>query len=200
MNWSLTCSKFGFTTTLSSMMNEFIIAYKYISFIQHRILEIVCNLKVTLWSWFDIRISSKDPQLLQCASCAMCNVEWSYGRSCVTILSRPIQLYARIQSWNLSKGHLTHGTESQAHIHAGTLIWAFIYIYIYILLFSLGLRARDHYASSLSLVEKAEPVQVRYTLRLRDQRSMWMQDGCKVYMASHGPCFMVTWTISKTTS
>ena len=54
---------------------------------------------------------------------------------------------------------------------------------------------------ALSLVEKAEPVQVRFTLRLRDQRSMWMQDGCKVYMdsymASNGSCFMVTWTIFK---
>ena len=37
---------------------------------------------------------------------------------------------------------------------------------------------------ALSLVEKAEPVQVHSTLRLRDQRSMWMQDGCKVYMDS----------------
>ena len=36
---------------------------------------------------------------------------------------------------------------------------------------------------ALSLVEKAEPVQVRYfTLCLRDQWSKWMQDGCKVYM------------------
>jgi hypothetical protein len=31
----------------------------------------------------------------------------------------------------------------------------------------------------------AEPVQVRFTLSLRDQRSMWMQDGCKAYMDSH---------------
>ena len=47
----------------------------------------------------------------------------------------------------------------------------------------------------------AELVQVRFTLRLRDQRSMWMQDGCKdyvkSYMASNGSCFMVTWTILK---
>ena len=54
---------------------------------------------------------------------------------------------------------------------------------------------------ALSLVEKAEPVQVHFTLRLRDQWSMWMQDGCKVYMdsymASNGSCFMVTWTIFK---
>ena len=55
---------------------------------------------------------------------------------------------------------------------------------------------------ALSLVEKAEPVQVRYfTLCLRDQQSMWMQDGCKVYMDSYmtstGSCFMVTWTIFK---
>ena len=36
---------------------------------------------------------------------------------------------------------------------------------------------------ALSLVEKAEPVQVRFTLFLRDHRSMWKQDdGCKVYM------------------
>jgi len=38
---------------------------------------------------------------------------------------------------------------------------------------------------ALPLVEKAEPVQVHFTLRtifkkhlLRDQQSMWMQDGC----------------------
>ena len=54
---------------------------------------------------------------------------------------------------------------------------------------------------ALSLVEKAGPVQVCFTLRLRDQRSMWMQDGCKVYMdsymASNGSCFMVIWIIFK---
>ena len=53
----------------------------------------------------------------------------------------------------------------------------------------------------LSLLEKAEPVQARFILHVRDQRSMWMQDGCKVYMdsyvASNGSCFMVTWTIPK---
>ena len=51
----------------------------------------------------------------------------------------------------------------------------------------------------LSLVVKLEPVQVRLTLRSRDQRNMWMQDGCKVcmdsYMASNGSYFMGTWTI-----
>ena len=55
---------------------------------------------------------------------------------------------------------------------------------------------------ALPLVEKAEPVQVRFPLRLRDQQSkMWMQDGCKVYMdsymASNGSCFMVTLTLFK---
>jgi hypothetical protein len=48
---------------------------------------------------------------------------------------------------------------------------------------------------ALSSVEKEELVQVRFTLRLRDQQSMWMQDGCKVYMhsyvASNGACFIV---------
>ena len=38
---------------------------------------------------------------------------------------------------------------------------------------------------ALSLVEKAEPVQVHFSLSLRDQRNMWMQDGCKVYMDSY---------------
>jgi hypothetical protein len=32
---------------------------------------------------------------------------------------------------------------------------------------------------ALLLVEKTELVQVRFTLRLRDWQSMWMQDGCK---------------------
>ena len=54
---------------------------------------------------------------------------------------------------------------------------------------------------TLSLVGKAEPIQVRFTLRLRDQWSMWMQDGCKVYMdfymASNVSCFMVTWIVLK---
>ena len=40
---------------------------------------------------------------------------------------------------------------------------------------------------ALSLVGKAEHVQVRFTLRLRDQQSMWMQNGC-VYMDSYMAC------------
>ena len=52
---------------------------------------------------------------------------------------------------------------------------------------------------ALSLVETVEPVQVHFTLCLRDQRSVWMQDGCKVcmdsYTTSNGACFMVTWSI-----
>ena len=54
---------------------------------------------------------------------------------------------------------------------------------------------------ALSLVEKAELVPIRFKLHLRDQWSMWMQDGCKIckdsYMTSNGSCFMVTWTILK---
>jgi hypothetical protein len=54
---------------------------------------------------------------------------------------------------------------------------------------------------ALSLVGKSEPVQVHFTLCWRDQRSTWMQDGCKVhmysYMASNGSGFMVTWTTFK---
>jgi hypothetical protein len=54
---------------------------------------------------------------------------------------------------------------------------------------------------ALSLVEKVEPVQVRFTIHSRDQHSMWMQDGFKVYkdsyMASNGSCFMVTHIIFK---
>ena len=51
------------------------------------------------------------------------------------------------------------------------------------------------------MVENAEPIQVRFRLHLRDQQSMWMQNGCKVYMDSYmalnGSCFMVTWIIFK---
>ena len=55
---------------------------------------------------------------------------------------------------------------------------------------------------ALSMVEKAGPVQVHFTLvRLRDQRSMWIEDECKVhmhsYMASSRSCFKVTWLFSK---
>ena len=66
------------------------------------------------------------------------------------------------------------------------------------------LNACDHCTSStlsLSLVEKVELLQVRFTLRLRDQQSMWMQGGCKVYMDSYlalnGSCFVIAWIIFK---
>ena len=40
---------------------------------------------------------------------------------------------------------------------------------------------------ALSLVEKVKPIQVPFTLPLRDQHSKWLQDGCKVYTDSlHG--------------
>ena len=49
---------------------------------------------------------------------------------------------------------------------------------------------------ALSLVEKAEHIQVRFTLHLRDQQGKWLYNGCKVYMdsyvASNGSCVMVT--------
>ena len=63
------------------------------------------------------------------------------------------------------------------------------------------LNAVTNTLQAFSLVEKVGPVQVHFMLRLRDQRSMWMQDGCEVYMdsymASNGSCFTVTWTIFK---
>ena len=50
---------------------------------------------------------------------------------------------------------------------------------------------------ALSLVEKTEPVQIRFTLSMRDQHDMWMQDGCKVsmdsYVSSNGSYFTVIW-------
>ena len=49
----------------------------------------------------------------------------------------------------------------------------------------------------VSVLEKLDATQVC----LRDHWSMWMQDGCKVYMdsymTSNGSCFMVTWIILK---
>jgi hypothetical protein len=40
-----------------------------------------------------------------------------------------------------------------------------------------------------------------FTLRLRDWRSMWVQDGCNIhmdsYMASIGSCFILTWIVFK---
>ena len=54
---------------------------------------------------------------------------------------------------------------------------------------------------ALSLVEKAEPVQVCITLHSRDQQSKWMQGGCGVYMdsymVSNGLCFIITWIVFK---
>ena len=45
---------------------------------------------------------------------------------------------------------------------------------------------------ALSLVEKAELVQVCFTLHLRDQRSMWMHDGCR---SPHGLLHDIKWTM-----
>ena len=63
------------------------------------------------------------------------------------------------------------------------------------------LRAHDHYTSSTFIGGKVEPLHVRFTLHSRDHRSMWIWDGCKVYMdscmASNGSCFMVTWITFK---
>ena len=54
--------------------------------------------------------------------------------------------------------------------------------------------ARDITFQALSLVEKAEPVQVCYfTLRLRDQRRLWMQDGCE---SQHGFLTGIEWIMS----
>ena len=64
-------------------------------------------------------------------------------------------------------------------------------------------RACDHYTSSTLIGGKKMRSRSKFTslLRLRDQLSMWKQDGCKVYMdscmASNGSYFMVTWTIFK---
>ena len=63
-------------------------------------------------------------------------------------------------------------------------------------------RARDHYTSSTLIGGNggAGP-SLLHTTRLRDQRSMWMQDGCNVYMDSYVALneshFMVTWIIFK---
>ena len=45
---------------------------------------------------------------------------------------------------------------------------------------------------ALLLVEKVKPVQVQFTLRLKDQWSMWMQDRCK---SSHGFLHGTDWII-----
>jgi hypothetical protein len=64
------------------------------------------------------------------------------------------------------------------------------------------LRARDHYTSCTLIGGKGEAGPSSLHTRLRDQRSMWMWDGCKStcmdsYMASNGSYFMVTWPIFK---
>ena len=64
------------------------------------------------------------------------------------------------------------------------------------------LRACDHCTSSTLIGGKgrAGPSSLLH-ITLEDQQSMWMQDGCKVYMdycmAANGSRFMVTWAIFK---
>jgi hypothetical protein len=103
----------------------------------------------------------------------------------------------------------------RAHIHVGTHVRALSFIFIYELISGENqpLRATSHTRprarpfitlQALSLVEWAQSVRVRFTLRLGDRRSMWMQDECKVYMdpymVSNGSCFMVFGIVFKTTS
>jgi hypothetical protein len=45
--------------------------------------------------------------------------------------------------------------------------------------------ARDHYTSSTLIGGNGGAGPSFFTLHLRDRRSMWMQDGCKVYMDSY---------------
>ena len=63
------------------------------------------------------------------------------------------------------------------------------------------LRGRDHCTWSTLIGRKGWASPSSFTLRLRDQRSMWMQNGCivymDIYMALNGSCFMVTWIIFK---
>jgi hypothetical protein len=88
-----------------------------------------------------------------------------------------------------------------------TSLWYFFRLIGFCWMQGVRLRATSHTREwepmtitlqALSLVENMEPVQVCFTLRLRDHRSMWMQDGCKVYMdsymASNESRFMVTRT------
>ena len=73
-----------------------------------------------------------------------------------------------------TKGHFTHETESPWPLHFKHSHWW-------------KWRSQSKFATS------------HYALR--DQRSKWMQGGCRVYMesymASNGSCFMVTWTTFK---
>jgi len=61
------------------------------------------------------------------------------------------------------------------------------------------LRACDRCTSSTPIGGNDGPVQVRFTLCLRDPQSKFMQDGCKVYMDSYmipsGSCFIVIWIV-----
>ena len=63
------------------------------------------------------------------------------------------------------------------------------------------LRAHDHYTSSTLIGGNGGACPSSLDRTLEDQRSMWMQDGCKVYMDftwhRMGSCSMVTWTIFK---
>lgn len=45
------------------MVQEGIIAYDHFSFIQQKSPEVACSPEVTLFTWFDIRISFKDLEL-----------------------------------------------------------------------------------------------------------------------------------------
>ena len=52
---------------------------------------------------------------------------------------------------------------------------------------------------ALTLVEKAEPIQVHFALRLKDHRSMWMQGGCKLVKSTWIPTWhqlnCVSWSL-----
>ena len=99
-----------------------------------------------------------------------------------------IDPHLTIQHWNIGVRIVVMFEIREVYLNLGHQSLVIKYLF-----FSL------HFTKRLN--KKAEPVQVHFTLRLRDQRSRWMQGGCKVYMdsymATNGSCFMVTWILLK---
>ena len=73
----------------------------YLSFIQHKSLEITCSLQVTFLSWFDIKISFKYPKLIYPRLVEM-HQQQTYRKSSFYVGCIEVRSYTIILSLSLS--------------------------------------------------------------------------------------------------
>ena len=152
---------------------------------------LTCPLKVR-WGYFSV------PRLLghlACVASYFTPMSWIFS-SPVVLVKLPSICERLVSKCSLGN---PYGNTSRQGDPKSTNVIGFISPTLLGPLSHTRLRAHDHCTSSTLNGGKGGAGPSSLHTMLRDRRSKWMQDGCKVYtdsnMASNGSCFMVTWTI-----